>query len=221
MEKTFAIAIDGPVGVGKSTTAYMVAEKLGFTYIDSGAMYRAVAYYMAANGIDINNQNTVCNVLEEIDICFDSNQNVYVNGINVTENIRTQEISQLTSVIAPYAKVREKLVKMQREMADSANIVMDGRDIASFVLPNADLKIYLDADIEIRAKRRFDDLIAKGQAADFETVRTETITRDKRDMTREQSPLVRTADAVYVDTGNKTIDEVVFYIIDLFRAVQL
>ena len=215
MTSFFAIAIDGPVGVGKSTTARLVAKELGFTYIDTGAMYRAVAYYLVEKGIDLHNESAVVNASQDVTVSLDEQQNVYVNGDDVTKKIRTQTVSESASVAASYLHVRTKLVDLQRRLAKSQNVVMDGRDIGSHVLPNADLKIYLDADVDIRAKRRLDELLAKGQAVNFDEVKIETIIRDERDMKRKESPLLRTSDAVLIDTGNKSINEVAAEIIEL------
>lgn len=213
----FAIAIDGPVGVGKSTNARMVAEKLGMTYIDTGAMYRAVALYNVEKGIDLTNANKLEQSLVNINISLrhiDGIQRVYLNERDVTGAIRTQAISDATSVIAAHKRVRAKLVAQQKQMAKTGQVVMDGRDIGTHVLPWAQVKIYLDADLEIRAKRRMDELIAKGQPANFEKIRQETIIRDHRDKTRPISPLVQAPDAILIDTGSLTPDEVVEKIIN-------
>ena len=207
----FAVAIDGPVGVGKSTTARMVAQKLGMTYIDTGAMYRAVALYNIEHGIDLTNANKLEASLPHISIelrHIEGTQRVYLNGQDVTNAIRTQEISESASVVAAYKQVREKLVAQQKQMALLGKIVMDGRDIGSHVLPWAQVKIYLDASIEIRTKRRMGDLEAKGQPANFEKIRQETIIRDHRDKTRPVSPLMQANDAIYIDTGDMTPKEV-------------
>ena len=217
MTSFVAIAIDGPVGVGKSTTARLLAKELGYTYIDSGAMYRAVAYYLNEKGTDIYDETAVIHAIGDIVVGLDKQQNVYINGTDVTTKIRTQEMSESASVVASYAQIRVKLVDLQRQLAKNQNIVMDGRDIGSYVLPNASLKIYLDAEVDIRAKRRLDELLSKGQAAVFEDVKKETIIRDERDMNRKESPLVRTSDAVLIDTGHKSIDEVVAEIVGLHR----
>ena len=213
MSNFFAIAIDGPMGVGKSSTARLVAKKLGYTYVDTGSMYRAVAYYLTEKGANIQNEAAVIQAAEDVTVNLDEKQNVYVNGIDVTAKIRTQAISESASVIASYAQIRVKLVDLQRQLAKNQNVVMDGRDIGSYVLPNANLKIYLDADVDIRARRRLDELLAKGQAANFEDVKKETIIRDERDMNRKESPLIKTSDAVLIDTGHKSIDEVVAEIV--------
>ena len=217
MGKSKKIAIDGPVGVGKSTVARLVAEKLGFAYIDTGAMYRAAAHFLINRNIDIKEQTAVCDNLWDLLIKLDETQRVFVNNQDVTPYIRTQEISGAASVVAEYPCVRDKLVKLQQGMAAEINVVMDGRDIASHVLPDADLKIYLDADTDIRARRRYDDLLAKGQCADFGEIKKETVGRDERDMNRTVNPLVKTPDAVVIDTGSKSIYEVVATILGKYE----
>jgi len=208
----FAVAIDGPVGVGKSTTARKVANRLGMTYIDTGAMYRAVALYNARQGVDARNEAAITASLPYINITL-HRQQIFLNGEDISKDIRTQDISEYASVAASYAPVRNKLVAMQKNLAKTGDVVMDGRDIASRVLPWAQVKIYLDANIDIRAQRRAKDLAAKGQPVDFETIRNEVMFRDNRDKTRAVSPLIQTDDAIYVDTGNMTIDEVVEHIV--------
>jgi len=206
----FAIAIDGPVGVGKSTAAKMAAQLLGITYIDTGAMYRAVAFYNLNNGTDLTNADKLEESLKHINIelrHIGGAQRVYLNGQDVTDLIRTQEISEATSVIATNEAVRKKLVAQQQEMAKSGAVVMDGRDIGSQVLPWAQVKIYLDAAPEVRARRRMLDLESKGQPADFDKILEETMIRDHRDKTRPVSPLIQTLDAIYIDTANMTPQE--------------
>ena len=219
MDKPKKIAIDGPVGVGKSTVARIVAGKLGFAYIDTGAMYRAAAYFLINRNIDIEEQATVCESLRDLLVKFDETQRIFVGSQDVTPYIRTQEISGAASVVAAYPCVREKLVKLQQLMAAKTNVVMDGRDIASHVLPDADLKIYLDAELDIRAQRRLDDLLAKGQKADYDEVRKETAIRDERDMNRTESPLVKTPDAVVIDTGGIKLEEVVERVLSEYKKI--
>lgn len=213
----FAIAIDGPVGVGKSTTARLVAQKLGMSYIDTGAMYRAVALYNTEKGVDLTNSHYLEQSLANIDIDLkhiEGEQRIFLNGRDVTEAIRTQEISEAASIVAAEMHVRKKLVAMQKRMAKNGKIVMDGRDIGSHVLPWAQVKIYLDADLETRAKRRMKDLESKGQPANFDKIRQETIVRDHRDKTRPISPLIKSADAIYIDTGDMPPHEVADKIIE-------
>ncbi|MCL2372288.1 MAG: (d)CMP kinase [Defluviitaleaceae bacterium] len=209
--KGFAIAIDGPVGVGKSTTARLVAQKLGMIYIDTGAMYRAVAYYNMKQKIDLTNSTKLAESMKKIHIALthiSGEQRVYLNGEDITNEIRTQEISNNTSVVAAHKTVREHLVAQQEKMAETGKIVMDGRDIGSQVLPWAQVKIYLDAAIETRAARRQADLEAKGQEAIYACILEETKIRDHRDKTRQISPLVQAPDAIYIDNSNLTTEEV-------------
>ena len=207
----FAIAIDGPGGVGKSTTARLVAQLLGITYIDTGAMYRAVAFYNLQNGIDISNPGKLEESLQSVNIELrytNDTQRVHLNGQDISDFIRTQEISGLTPIVAANEAVREKLVTLQQKMAKRGAVVMDGRDIGSQVLPWAQVKIYLDAPPEIRARRRMLDLEGKGQPADYEQILQEIILRDHRDKTRPISPLVQTPDAIYIDTANMSPQQV-------------
>jgi len=218
-EQGFAVAIDGPVGVGKSTAAKMAAQMLDMTYIDTGAMYRAVAFYHIQNEIDIANAGKLEASLKDIDISLryiDGAQRVYLNGQDITDLIRTQEISEATSVVATNEFVRKKLVAQQQEMAKTGAVIMDGRDIGSQVLPWAQVKIYLDAAPEIRARRRMLDLEGKGQPVDFEKIFEETMIRDHRDKTRPVSPLIQTQDAIYIDaadmTPQETAEKIVMYV---------
>ncbi|MCL2388533.1 MAG: (d)CMP kinase [Defluviitaleaceae bacterium] len=202
----FAIAIDGPVGVGKSTTAKLVARLLNMTYIDTGAMYRAVALHTLRTGEPP--EQSISNLNIELHH-ENGTQKIYLNNENITDAIRTQEISEFTSAqIATNELVRKKLVTLQQQIAKNNSVVMDGRDISSQVLPWAQLKIYLDAAPEIRARRRTNDLLSRGQPADFSQVLQETLTRDHRDKNRPISPLIQTPDAIYIDTADMTIQEV-------------
>jgi len=210
--ENFAIAIDGPVGVGKSTTAKLVAQMLKINYIDTGAMYRTVALYGIQNGIDLSNPAELEDSLRNIEVnLFHINgvQRVDLNGTDVTDLLRTQEISDATSrLVAVNPVVREKLIEKQRQIAKTSAVVMDGRDIGSYVLPNADVKIYLDAAPEVRARRRTLEMEAKGQPADFNRILQETIERDERDKNRPIAPLVRTPDAICIDTAEMTPEDV-------------
>ena len=213
----FAIAIDGPVGVGKSSVAQEVAKTLGMTYIDTGAMYRAVAFY------EMNNSDKAApieSMLKAIDIrleLINGLQHIYLNGKDVTKLIRTQEVSEAASRIAALKPVREKLVAMQQDLAKHGRVVMDGRDIASKVLPWAQVKIYLDADPKIRAERRLEDLRAKGTKISFEEILEQTKIRDNRDMNRVNSPLICTDDAICIDTGGLSQPEVADKIVRIVR----
>ena len=215
-----SIAIDGPCGSGKSTVAKLVADKLGFMHVDTGAMYRAVAYHCITAGISLTDESKIVKITDDINITLsknskDASQSIFVNNQDVTGLIRTPQVAEGSSFVAGIKEVRQALVEMQRKIARHSNVVMDGRDIGSFVLNNADLKIYLDADIETRTRRRMSELSSKGLSCDFETVKEEIKARDFRDMTREHSPLVKAGDAKVVDTSNMQVEEVVEYIINL------
>ena len=219
-ERTYEIAIDGPCAVGKSVTAKALAQKLSFIYVDTGSMYRAIAYYMVQNKIDFADEASVVGALDKIDVKIkykDGNQAIYLNGKDVSGEIRTNEISNGASIVSQYKQVREKLVSMQREIAYTSNVIMDGRDIGTVVLPNADLKIYLTADEEERARRRKLDYELKGESFNLEEVKKELLERDYRDTHREISPLKKAHDAVVVDTTHLTIEEVRDKIIELFN----
>ncbi len=208
----FKIAIDGPVGSGKSSVAKALSRRLGYIYIDTGAMYRAVGYNMLCLGIDLAERGKIISRLGETDIKIrhvDGEQRIFLNGSDVTQMIRSQAVSNAASKVAAYPEVREKLVALQRQLAKEENIVMDGRDIGSFVLPDAELKIYLDADPKVRAGRRFDQLAPFDPSLCFENVLKETIERDKYDMGREHSPLIKADDAFVILTDELTLDEVV------------
>ena len=204
---SFAVAIDGPAGVGKSTTARRVAETLGMTYIDTGAMYRAIALYNVRKGVNPKDENAVNATLPDIDVKLSQKQ-VLLNGEDVSTAIRTQAISDATSQIAPYAAVRRKLDIIQKQQASTGQVIMDGRDIGSNVLPWAQVKIYLDADVDTRAARRAAELAAKGQPANIGQIREEVATRDQRDKNREHGPLIVAHDATVIDTSTMTKDEV-------------
>ena len=203
----FAIAIDGPVGVGKSTTAKLAAQMLNITYIDTGALYRAVAYFAIQNQVIDIVENHLQNINIELRHVNDE-QRVILNGQDISDEIRTQAIADATSLIAANKKVRAALLPIQQKIAQESAVVMDGRDIASHVLPWAQLKIYLDADVEIRARRRMLDLQNRGQEADFQQILEETILRDTRDKTRDISPLIQAEGAIPIDTGHMTPREV-------------
>ena len=219
--KYISVAVDGPAGAGKSSVSKAVAKSLGYTYIDTGAMYRAVALFAINNGIDAKNETEklVSRLNEvEIDIKYtDEGQQIYLLGENVSKRIREEDVSVGASNVAVIPEVRKKLVELQRKMAESANVIMDGRDICSYVLPNADVKVYLTASVECRAMRRFKELEGKGEACDFEQIRQDIQERDERDMTREIAPLKQAEDAVLVDSSNMTIDEVVQAILTLCK----
>lgn len=212
------IAMDGPAGAGKSTIAKLVAKKLGFVYVDTGAMYRALALFTLRSGIDVNDEEKVSDLCEtaKVSISYvDGEQVVLLNDENVNGFIRTPEVGNIASAISVYGKVRAKLVRLQQELGEKENVVMDGRDIGSVVLPNAEVKIYLDADVKVRAKRRYDELIGKGMEADLSVIEKEMIERDYRDMHRDNSPLVRVPEATYIDSSYMSIDDVRDTIIDV------
>lgn len=219
-EEKRAIAIDGPTGAGKSTVAKELAKVLNFMYVDTGAMYRAVALYCINNNIDTLNEDEVLKHLEKIDVALkiiDGVQNVFLNGENVSGLIRTQEVSEHTSRVSTIKAVRQRLVTLQREIAKNNNVVMDGRDIASVVLPNAALKIFLTASVSSRTLRRIEDLKLLGKYTDYETIKAEIEKRDFRDSTREVDALRQTEDAVLIDSSNMNLEEVVSKIITLLN----
>lgn len=213
MEKKISVAIDGPAGAGKSTIARRIASELGYRYVDTGAIYRTVAYFMDLLGISPKDVDGVTRYIDEltVEIAYDEEglQHMIMNGMDVTADIRTQEISQKASLISAHACVREALLDMQRDVAKKYDVVMDGRDIGTVVLPKATVKIFLTASPEVRAQRRYDELIAKGQKAKYETVLKEIVQRDYQDTHREIAPLKMCRDSVKVDTSDMTIDEAV------------
>ena len=217
----YNIAIDGPAGAGKSSIAKALSKKLGFVYIDTGAMYRAVALFFLENGIKDGSDNETDKLLDKLDINIkytDGEQRVFLNNVDVSDKLRQEEIGKLASRFSAVKSVREKLVALQRKLAKKENVIMDGRDIGTVVLPNADLKIYLSAGSKVRAKRRYLELIEKGfdrTALDEKAIENEIIKRDEADMNREISPLKKAEDAYYMDTSDMTFDEVVSKILDM------
>lgn len=219
----YSIAIDGPAGAGKSTIAKTIAKQLGFIYVDTGAMYRAMALYFLQHGIDGHDAEGIKAACPDIHVTIEyvnGEQQVLLNGENVSSYIRTEEVGQMASMTSAQPAVRAALLQLQRDMAESANILMDGRDIGTQVLPNADLKIYLTASADVRAKRRYDELQAKGTACDFEKIKQDIIERDHQDMTREIAPLRQAEDAVLVDSSDMTIDQVVAAVVAQFQKVK-
>lgn len=207
-----SIAIDGPAGAGKSTIAKKVAKELGYVYVDTGALYRAIAYYLVTNQIDIEDENALTAACDNISIEIKYEhevQQVYVNGENVTPYLRTEETGNMASKSSAKAPVRAALLDLQRDMAKAYNVVMDGRDIGTNVLPDAEVKIYLTASSEERANRRYKELIEKGEKPDFDKIEADIIERDERDMNRAIAPLKRAEDAVLVDSSDMGIEEVV------------
>lgn len=217
----FKVAIDGPGGAGKSSISKIAANTLGFIYIDTGAMYRAAALSCIMQGIDIENdkeraENAVLNISIDIELSKEG-QKIFLNGADVTDKIRTPEISMGASAVSAIPKVREKLVNIQRELASSKNVIMDGRDIGTCVLPDAQVKIFLTASPEVRAKRRYDELLQKGESVLFEDVLNDIIKRDKNDSTRAVSPLKKADDACVLDTSDLSFDESLKAVIDLIK----
>ena len=219
MAKTYSIAIDGPAGAGKSTIARRLAKELGYYYVDTGAIYRTVAYFMDLLGISPKDVDGVERYIDEltIEIEYDEEgvQHMIMNGMDVSGDIRTQDISQKASLVSAHAVVRDMLLDMQRNVAKKHNVIMDGRDIGTVVLPKANVKIFLTAAAEVRAKRRYDELIAKGQKADLNTILKEIQQRDYQDSHREIAPLKQAKDAVLVDTSDLDIEGVVAAIRDI------
>ncbi len=217
---TYNIAIDGPAGAGKSTIARRVARELGFIYVDTGAMYRAMALYLLRQGIDRNDEKAIEAACSQIDISLryhEGVQQVLLNGEDVSSLIRTEEVSQMTSAISVYAPVRQKLLELQRELAGTQNVIMDGRDIGTCVLPHAQTKIYLTAGSHVRAVRRFKELEEKGQMCNLEEIEHDIIERDYRDMHRDIAPLKQAEDAVLIDSSHMTIVQVVDAIMEAAR----
>ena len=214
----YDIAIDGPAGAGKSTIAKKIAAKKNMIYVDTGAMYRAMALYMLREKVDLSDTAAIAEKCESAQITIkyrDGVQCVFLNGENVNGLIRTEEVSEAASKTSVVPEVRKKLVSLQQEMAITESVVMDGRDIGTKVLPNARLKIFLTASVAVRARRRFDELISRGESAFLTEIEEEIRERDRRDTTRKESPLVQADDAVLVDTSKMTIDEVVDKILSL------
>lgn len=212
------IAIDGPAGAGKSTIAKIVAKNLGYIYVDTGAMYRAMAYYLLQKQVAVDDSEAMAKACQDADISIEYQNNeqvVLLNGENVNPYLRTEEVGNMASVSSTNKDVRKKLVELQQKLAKTTNVVMDGRDIGTCVLPDAEVKIYLTASSAVRAKRRYDELIAKGQEADLEKIEADIIERDHRDMTREISPLKQADDAILVDSSYMTIQEVADKIMEI------
>lgn len=216
----YSIAVDGPAGAGKSTIAKLIAKDLEFIYVDTGAMYRAMAIYFLDHGIDAMDEKAIQKACEHVKIRIEYEQGVQqviLNEENVTGRLRKEEVGVMASKTSVYPDVRKKLVELQQELATTVSVIMDGRDIGTCVLPNATLKIYLTASVEARAKRRYDELLEKGQTADYEVIKADIEERDYRDMNREVSPLKQAEDAILVDSSNMSIEEVVATIKELFK----
>lgn len=214
------IAIDGPAGAGKSTIAKMIASKYSFIYVDTGAMYRTMALFYLRQGTDVSDEIAVSGLCDDIKVDIQyigGKQHLVLNGEDVTDLIRTEEVGNTASKISVFGSVRKKLVNLQKDLAKTTDVVMDGRDIGTVVLPDARVKIYLTASVETRAKRRYNELVEKGETPDISVIEADIRSRDERDMTREISPLRKADDAVEVDSSNMTIDEVVDAISDIIE----
>lgn len=208
----FNVAIDGPAGAGKSTIAKQLAKKMKFVYVDTGAMYRALAYYFLTQKIDPKDEASINAAVEHADVTIayvEGEQQVLLNEENVNAYLRTEEVGNTASITSVYPAVRSKLVALQQKLAQTTDVIMDGRDIGTCVLPNAQVKVYLTASVATRAKRRYDELLAKGETADLDQIAADIEDRDYRDMHRELSPLKQAEDAVLVDSSDLTIEEVV------------
>lgn len=220
--KNIIVAIDGPAGAGKSTAAQLAAARLNFTYIDTGAMYRAVAWKALQQNAEVTDE-LIISILDdiEIDLVFENAKTrIFANGKEITEEIRTPAINNIVSKVAALVPVREKLTELQRKMGEKENVLMDGRDIGTFVFPNADVKIFLTASVEERAKRRYKELKAKGFDVDLKGIETDIAKRDKLDSERETAPLKQAEDAVLLDTTGLSIDEVVEKIVSLCKKAR-
>ena len=208
----YNVAIDGPAGAGKSTIAKLVSKEKGYIYVDTGAMYRALAIHFLQKGISPENTPDVINACRDADVSIryeNGVQQVYLNGENVTGMLRTEEVGNMASKTSAVPEVREKLLELQRTLAKENDVIMDGRDIGTNILPDADVKIYLTASVETRAKRRYDELKEKGEDCDLDQIAQDIKERDERDMNRETAPLKKAEDAILVDSSNMSIPEVV------------
>lgn len=217
---SFNVAVDGPAGAGKSTIARAVAKKMNLIYVDTGALYRAMALFMLKEGVSLDDRKGIAQKCLQADITIryeDGEQVVVLNGENVNAFLRTEEVGNAASAVSPVPEVRKKLVELQKRLAAQSDCIMDGRDIGTCVLPEAQLKIYLTASSAVRAKRRYDELAAKGEPCDLEKIRADIEERDYRDMHREVSPLRQAEDAVLLDTSDMGVDEVISHILGLCR----
>ncbi len=208
----YNVAVDGPAGAGKSTIAKLVAKKKGYIYVDTGAMYRGLAIHFLDHGIKAGDTEKIIEAAEHADVTIryeDGMQQVYVNGENVTARLRSEEVGRMASATSPIPEVRAKLLELQKSLAREQDVIMDGRDIGTCVLPDADVKIFLTASVEKRAKRRYDELVEKGEQCDLKTIEEDIRKRDEQDSTRELAPLRQAEDAHLVDSSDMTIQEVV------------
>ena len=217
------IAMDGPAGAGKSSIAKLVAKKLSFVYVDTGAMFRTVAYYFLSQGKDPSDAEMVTEECEKISISIeykDGAQHIFLDGTDVSTEIRQEEVGENASVVAKNQAVRNRLLALQRQMAEKQDVIMDGRDIGTVVLPDAQVKIYLTASASVRAERRYKELVEKGESCNLKKIEEDIIARDEQDMNREIAPLKQAEDAVLVDSSYMTIEEVVDKIIEIVEKVQ-
>lgn len=216
----YNVAVDGPAGAGKSTIAKLVAKEMGYIYVDTGAMYRGLAIHFLKKGVDPEEKEAVVEACRDAEVTIgyeDGVQQIYLNGENVTGMLRTEEVGNMASRTSAIPEVREKLLELQRSLASEKDVIMDGRDIGTNILPDADVKIYLTASVETRAKRRYDELKEKGESCDLEEIARDIKARDERDMTRDIAPLKKAEDAVLVNSSDMTIEEVVGRICSLCR----
>ena len=216
----YNVAIDGPAGAGKSTIAKLVAKEKGYIYVDTGAMYRGLAIHFLDKGIHPGETEKVIEACRDAEVTIayeDAVQHVYLNGKDISSRLRNEEVGNMASVTSAIPEVRKKLLELQQNLAKTQNVIMDGRDIGTCVLPHADVKVYLTASVETRAKRRYQDLQEKGEDCNLEEIAHDIEERDRRDMTREIAPLKQAEDAVLVDSSDMTIAEVVKTIVDLCR----
>ena len=216
----YNVAIDGPAGAGKSTIAKLVAKEKGYIYVDTGAMYRGLAIHFLEKGIQPQETEKVIEACKDAEVTIayeDAVQHVYLNGKDISSRLRNEEVGNMASVTSAIPEVRKKLLELQQNLAKTQNVIMDGRDIGTCVLPHADVKVYLTASVETRAKRRYQELQEKGEDCNLEEIAHDIEERDRRDMTREIAPLKQAEDAVLVDSSDMTIAEVVKTIVDLCR----
>ena len=216
----YNVAIDGPAGAGKSTIAKLVAKEKGYIYVDTGAMYRGLAIHFLDKGIQPQETEKVIEACKDAEVTIayeDAVQHVYLNGMDISSRLRNEEVGNMASVTSAIPEVRKKLLELQQNLAKTQNVIMDGRDIGTCVLPHADVKVYLTASVETRAKRRYQELQEKGEDCNLEEIAHDIEERDRRDMTREIAPLKQAEDAVLVDSSDMTIAEVVKTIVDLCR----
>ena len=220
---SYNIAIDGPAGAGKSTIARKLAADLGYVYVDTGAMYRAMAYFFIQNNIACDDEKAIAEACKDVDVTIqykDNEQQVILNGKNVNGVIRNEEVGNMASATSVYPVVRTKLVELQRQLAERENVIMDGRDIGTCILPNADVKIFLTASAEERARRRYLELQSKGDNTPYDVVLADIKERDYRDTHRDIAPLKQAEDAVYLDTSNMTIEEAAAKVVELAKAAR-